>query len=65
MERSDRASSKEYIVRWVEAPSNKLLTTAFEASLEPVTVTRRLSVDKRMCWKINEGESIFSPARAV
>ena len=30
---SDRASSKGYIVRWVEAPSNKLLTTAFEASL--------------------------------
>ena len=24
--RSDRASSKGYIVRWVEAPSNKLLT---------------------------------------
>ena len=24
---SDRASSKGYIVRWVEAPSNKLLTT--------------------------------------
>ena len=48
MERSDRASSKEYIVRWVEAPSNKLLTTAFEASLEPVTVTRRLSVDSKI-----------------
>ena len=41
---SDRASSKGYIVRWVEAPSNKLLTTAFEASLESVTVTCRLSV---------------------
>ena len=36
---SDRASSKGYIVRWVEAPSNKLLTTAFEASLESVAVT--------------------------
>ena len=36
---SDCASSKGYIVRWVEAPSNKLLTTAFEASLESVTVT--------------------------
>ena len=35
----DRASSKGYIVRWVEAPSNKLLTTAFEASLESATVT--------------------------
>ena len=35
---SDRAS-KGYIVRWVEAPSNKLLTTAFEASLESVAVT--------------------------
>lgn len=36
---SDRASSKGYIVRWVEAPSNKLLTTVFEASLESVAVT--------------------------
>lgn len=35
---SDRASSKGYIVRWVEAPSNKLLTIAFEASLGCVTV---------------------------
>lgn len=45
---SDRASSKGYIVRWVEAPSNKLLITAFEASLESVTVTRRLSVDSKI-----------------
>ena len=45
---SDRASSKGYIVRWVEAPSNKLLTTAFEASLESVTVTCRLSVDSKV-----------------
>ena len=36
---SDRASSKGYIVRWVEAPSNKLLTTAFEASLESAAAT--------------------------
>ena len=36
---SDRASSKGYIVRWVEAPSDKLLTTAFEASLESAAVT--------------------------
>ena len=36
---SDRASSEGYIVRWVEAPSNKLLTTVFEASLESVAVT--------------------------
>ena len=36
---SDRASSEGYIVRWVETPSNKLLTTAFEASLESVAVT--------------------------
>ena len=36
---SDRASSKGYIVQWVEAPSNKLLTTAFEASLESAAVT--------------------------
>ena len=36
---SDRASSSGYIVRWVEAPSNKLLTTAFEASLESAAVT--------------------------
>ena len=48
LEGSDRASSKGYIVRWVEAPSNKLLTTAFEASLESVTVTRRLSVDSKI-----------------
>ena len=45
---SDRVSSKGYIVRWVEAPSNKLLTTAFEASLESVTVTCRLSVDSKI-----------------
>ena len=45
---SDRASSKGYIVRWVEAPSNKLLTAAFEASLESVTVTCRLSVDSKI-----------------
>ena len=45
---SDRASSKGYIVRWVEAPSNKLLTTAFEASLESVAVTCRLSVDSKI-----------------
>ena len=44
---SDRASSKGYIVRWV-VPSNKLLTTAFEASLESVTVTCRLSVDSKI-----------------
>jgi hypothetical protein len=48
LEGSDRASSKGYIVRWVEAPSNKLLTTAFEASLESVTVTCRLSVDSKI-----------------
>ena len=42
---SDRASSKGYIVRWVEAPSNKLLTTAFEASLESVAV--RLQAKRR------------------
>lgn len=36
---SDRASSKGYIVRWVEAPSNKLLTTAFEASVESAAAT--------------------------
>ena len=48
LEGSDRASSKGYMVRWVEAPSNKLLTTAFEASLESVTVTCRLSVDSKI-----------------
>ena len=48
LEGSDRASSKGYIVRWVEAPSNKLLTTAFEASLESVAVTCRLSVDSKI-----------------
>ena len=36
---SDSASSKGYIVRWVETPSNKLLTAVFEASLESVAVT--------------------------
>ena len=36
---ADRASSEGDIVRWVEAPSNKLLITAFEASLESVAVT--------------------------
>ena len=34
----DRASSKGCTSRRVEIPSNKLLTTAFEASLECVTV---------------------------
>ena len=48
MSGSDRASSKGYIVRWVEAPSNKLLTTVFEASLESATVTYRLSVDSKI-----------------
>ena len=43
-----RAAKGRYIVRWVEAPSNKLLTTAFEASLESVTVTCRLSVDSKI-----------------
>ena len=47
-EGSDRASSKGYIVRWVEAPSNKLLTTVLEASLESATVTYRLSVDSKI-----------------
>ena len=36
---ADRASGKGYIVRWVEVPPNKLLTTAFEASLESAAVT--------------------------
>ena len=31
--------AKGIIVRWVETPSNKLLTTAFEASLESVAET--------------------------
>ena len=44
----DRASSKGRAIRQVEILSNKLLTTAFEASLEPVTVTRRLSVDSKI-----------------
>ena len=35
---SDRASSKGRAIRQVEILSNKLLTTAFEASLECVTV---------------------------
>ena len=34
----DRASSKGCTIRRVEIPSNKLLTTAFEASLECITV---------------------------
>ena len=43
-----RASSKGCTIRRVEIPSNKLLTTAFEASLESVTVTCRLSVDSKI-----------------
>lgn len=35
----DRASSKGRAIRQVEILSNKLLTTAFEASLESVAVT--------------------------
>ena len=34
----DRASSKGRAIRQVEILSNKLLTTAFEASLECITV---------------------------
>ena len=34
----DRASSKGCTIQWGEIPSNKLLTTAFEASLERVAV---------------------------
>ena len=36
-----RASSKGCTIRRVEIPSNKLLTTAFEASLGCVAVMRR------------------------
>ena len=36
---SDRASSEGRAIRQVELLSNKLLTTAFEASLESVAVT--------------------------
>ena len=36
---SDCASSKGYIVRWVEAPSNKLLTTAFAPVITNVKVS--------------------------
>ena len=42
---SDRASSEGYIVRWGEAPLNKLLTTAFEASFESVAVTLQAKRD--------------------
>ena len=35
---SERASSKGRAIRQVEILSNKLLTTAFEASLECITV---------------------------
>ena len=50
---SDRASSKGYIVRWVEAPSNKLLTTTFEASLGSVScyVFLPVCVRANTCWK--------------
>ena len=44
----DRASSKGRAIRQVEILSNKLLTTAFEASLESVVVTRRPSVDSKI-----------------
>ena len=44
----DRVSSEGRAIRQVEILSNKLLTTAFEASLESVTVTRRLSVDSKI-----------------
>ena len=47
-ENTESLTMRQYIVRWVEAPSNKLLTTAFEVSLEPVTITRRLSVDSKI-----------------
>ena len=58
---SDRASSKGYIVRWVEAPSNKLLTTAFEASLESVAVTlqaKRRQQDSRDSYGAPKSQSI-------
>ena len=45
---SDSASSKGCAIRQVEILPNKLLTTAFEASLESVTVTCRLSVDSKI-----------------
>ena len=45
---SGSASNKGRAIRQVETLSNKLLTTAFEASLESVTVTRRLSVDSKI-----------------
>ena len=43
------------------SPSNKLLTTAFEASLEPVTVTRRLSVDSRIAGIAMEHRNSTEP----
>ena len=45
---SDSASSKGCAIRQVEILPNKLLTTAFEASLESVAVTCRLSVDSKI-----------------
>ena len=61
MSGSGRASSKGYIVRWVEAPSNKLLTTAFEASLESVAVTlqaKRRQQDSRDSYGAPKSQSI-------
>lgn len=41
----DRASSKGRAIRQVEILSNKLLTTAFEASFESVAVTLQAKRD--------------------
>ena len=43
----DRASSKGRTIRQVEILSNKLLTTAFEASLECITETRAKRVRQK------------------
>ena len=45
----------------MEAPSNKLLTTAFEVSLESVAITRRLSVDSKIAGIAIEHRNLKVP----
>ena len=63
----DRASSKGRTIRQVEILSNKLLTTAFEASLECITETRAKRVRQKGSGTVNKRltncEQIFEKSR--
>lgn len=44
--------AKGYIVRWVEAPSNKLITTVFDPTLGSDPMKRRLAMDMNLSFSV-------------